>query len=342
MKGLRQILYERLSSNDNSEAHFLYDAFTQAGINDIEDVYACLESMDVVRKTEAYKLLKSLKMYKRGRIHETTRTTDPGAYGEMFGESPTKEVEKKEDVETVPLSKIMDAAITTSRTIRDVLNDRVIVNHTKDEIIKTTYDTILDILPNDTPILTTNYDNIIERYYDGVETRQGFKLEGNSHVWKNDWSGKGRVLVKIHGSLLWKLDGNKIKAYDTKAERGMDEDVMLYPTRSSKKYNVTPFKELLSKSEEILGHTSLLIVMGFSFRDDEINKIIRERLDSDMKMVVFGKDVTDEIKTNFDIEGLDVGNAVDNTIVTCNLDFTRSDASKVMRNLIERVNTLVG
>lgn len=342
MAELCRMLYKRLSRDDNPELAILYDSFTQTNIKDIEEVYDCLKSLDEVKKMHAYSILENLKLYKKGKMHKTTTIVGGGMLEQWHGKEPDKKIETKEEPETIPISNIMSAATTTIKIIRDVLNEKVVVDCTKDKIIKDTYAKILDILPDDTPILTTNYDNIIERYYDGIEPpiRQGFKREGHSHVWRNYWSGEGRMLVKIHGSLLWKRDGDKIKAYDTKAERNSNEDVMIYPDRSLKKYKNKPFNELFLQTKKILEKTNLLIVLGFSFRDKNINKILRYNLDDGMKMIVFSKDAVGDIKANFSANGLDVGSTVDNDIITHNLDFLRGDANNVMQSVIESVNAL--
>jgi hypothetical protein len=151
-------------------------------------------------------------------------------------------------------------------------------------------------------IFTTNYDLAFEYSLDslGVYYFNGFVgtinrrfdpavFEIDVHYRKAD---RGKVerhqkvldLVKLHGSINWaadKIDANNI--YGIKELSNFDGDsepIMIYPTPLKVDESLgMPYAELFRYFySSIAREETVLIVMGYSFSDDHINKIITQAL----------------------------------------------------------------
>ena len=80
-------------------------------------------------------------------------------------------------------------------------------------------------------------------------------------------------LLKLHGSLTWEREGEKIRR---KEKDEITEPIMIFP--SSNKYMQSyqePYFELFTKFQELLKRpNTLLITTGFSFADNHISQMI--------------------------------------------------------------------
>lgn len=98
-------------------------------------------------------------------------------------------------------------------------------------------------------------------------------------------------LYKIHGSITWIKENNKIREVDYR--HIADEDtVMIYPTPLKDRTTLmTPYSDLFRAMENaLLQKNSVLITLGYSFSDDHINRLILNSLAiPTFKLVVFGK-----------------------------------------------------
>jgi hypothetical protein len=97
-------------------------------------------------------------------------------------------------------------------------------------------------------------------------------------------------LVKLHGSISWVREKEEIleKNYE---EIGADETVMIYPTPLKDRSTLmVPYSDLFRMMENQLAlRNSLLIVLGYSFSDDHINRVIFNGFRSpSFRLVVFG------------------------------------------------------
>lgn len=97
-------------------------------------------------------------------------------------------------------------------------------------------------------------------------------------------------LVKIHGSISWVREGEKIfeKNFD---DIKSEETVMIYPTPLKDRSTLmVPYSDLFRMMENQLAlRNSLLIVLGYSFSDDHINRVIFNGFQSSsFRLVVFG------------------------------------------------------
>lgn len=142
-------------------------------------------------------------------------------------------------------------------------------------------------------VFTTNYDGVIEEYAreTGFEIINGFEYRRTmDHVWVGEWEArtnkKPLYLTKLHGSVSWYKDddGNLREAKDV-TQRPADRSVMIAPTEGPKDYGRKPFPELKSHFEDEMKDVKVLLVIGFSYRDEYIVDVIKKNLDRGMKLI---------------------------------------------------------
>ena len=163
--------------------------------------------------------------------------------------------------------------------------------------------------PLDTVIASTNYDMSIELYMlskgigyiDGFVQRTGTPII-NDFVWEQLYQpfnylkyhqGKAQhILLKLHGS-IWQFEkeGKMIKTLmdprtQSPIEIGIGETMMIFPTKEKEilSWNYYQFFNCFKKIE-----WKKLLVIGYSFRDESINRTIidRMKLDAETKLIVF-------------------------------------------------------
>lgn len=132
-------------------------------------------------------------------------------------------------------------------------------------------------------------------------------------------------LYKLHGSISWKRDGEDIREMDYESIKG-SEAVMIYPTPLKDRSTLmTPYSDLFRLMENCLMRSnSVLIVMGYSFGDDHINRLIFNALAvPTFKLVIFGD--SEQINKLQELE--------DNRIVV----FNSKSKIHYFNNLVEKV-----
>ena len=180
------------------------------------------------------------------------------------------------------------------------------------------HDSIINILSNmiRTPerlsVITTNYDTLFEEAAEYLEYTifDGFSFSSNPkfNVDLFDWSlvkpifnvksdkveYKKRTinLLKIHGSLTWKVDGEEIVRGGKITNLDKEIPLMIFP--SSNKYTHSyekPYFELFSKFQELLKKpNTLLITSGFSFADNHIAKMISQAIKTSASLTLLVTD----------------------------------------------------
>ena len=141
-----------------------------------------------------------------------------------------------------------------------------------------------------TSIYTPNYDLAFEYSLDklGIEYKDGFSGFVNRNFDPRTLQGKDKTaLIKIHGSVNWAVEDDKIKEFQPKFEDGkvIIEDtkpVLIYPT-SHKLYQTfsTPYSELMRHMlEEAETGNNVIIVIGYKYGDDHINEILIKALEN--------------------------------------------------------------
>lgn len=137
-------------------------------------------------------------------------------------------------------------------------------------------------------IFTTNYDAVIETALDihlGTETAKQWRgVTGRVRQKLNlkEWAeigARSATLTKLHGSLDWRRSGKEIHVGDSNFTGDHRKHAIIYPgfkgQNDSDFFSV--FHSYLGKS---LSESSLIVFIGFAFRDEYINTIIRENVSS--------------------------------------------------------------
>ncbi len=94
----------------------------------------------------------------------------------------------------------------------------------------------------------------------------------------------------MHGSVSWKLEGKKIKKLD---KSQIDEPLLIYPNASKfeESYQM-PFYEMISRFQiSLRANNTTLMIIGYSFGDSHINRIIEEAVDSNLSLKVIMVDL---------------------------------------------------
>ena len=159
-------------------------------------------------------------------------------------------------------------------------------------------------------IFTTNYDLFNEIALDelGFSYNNGFSgtyrrkfnpisynymYVENMNLHRDVWERVASFfnLIKLHGSISWLRRDGEVWEQDIKDIRD-DETVMIYPTPLKDRSTLmTPYSDLFRVMENrIVQRNSVLIVIGYSFSDDHINRVILNGLSvPSFRLVVFGK-----------------------------------------------------
>lgn len=159
-------------------------------------------------------------------------------------------------------------------------------------------------------IFTTNYDLFNEMALDelGFPYNNGFTgtyrrkfspasynymYVDNMNLSRDVWERVSSFfnLVKIHGSISWVRKDEQVWERDYESISG-DDTVMIYPTPLKDRTTLmTPYSDLFRAMENrLVQKNGVLIVMGYSFGDDHINRIILNALAvPSFRLVVFGQ-----------------------------------------------------
>lgn len=192
-------------------------------------------------------------------------------------------------------------------------------------------------------IFTTNYDLYNEQALDSLSFpynngfvgtyKRSFNPASYKYAYvedmnlsKNIWERVPNFynLYKLHGSISWVKEDNKIREIDYK-HISENDTVMIYPTPLKDRSTLmTPYSDLFRAMETgLLRKNSVLITLGYSFADDHINRLILNSLAiPTFKLVVFGK--SDAIKRLIEMD--------DSRIIVINSD----DKIHYFKNFVEK------
>lgn len=159
-------------------------------------------------------------------------------------------------------------------------------------------------------VFTTNYDLFNEMALDelGFPYNNGFAgtyrrkfspasynymYVDNMNLSRDVWEHVSSFfnLIKIHGSISWVRKDEQVWEQDYESISD-DDTVMIYPTPLKDRTTLmTPYSDLFRAMENrLIQKNGVLIVMGYSFGDDHINRIILNALAvPSFRLVVFGK-----------------------------------------------------
>jgi len=213
------------------------------------------------------------------------------------------------DGRRTPLLKFYQDHINIVKTLRDEIYKRVY--HTyweepqeQEESFRDTYLNLFNQFNNNIfDIFTTNYHLCIEYTFWGKDDlRQqftdGFMYDGKDVTFRNNFFENQKYryrLFKLHGSVNWKRnpnDPNKITRFNQPDFTNLDHHPILFP--GSKYTGIPPFNTLYQNFRQQLSKIPYCIIIGFSFRDEEINKIFKQALEGNkrLKYVIWNKNKT--------------------------------------------------
>jgi hypothetical protein len=155
---------------------------------------------------------------------------------------------------------------------------------------------------NSLRIFSMNYDLCVEKTWNSwslknkgydIELERGFYSIAEPEVSKKrcwDWKrldGENQInnekqpvfLYKLHGSIDWKTDGEKIKFEDGDgwSEININDSVFIFGETNKLHYN-DPFFYLFQEFRKWTLSSKLMISLGYSFGDPHINNVIRQSL----------------------------------------------------------------
>lgn len=141
-------------------------------------------------------------------------------------------------------------------------------------------------------VFTTNYDTCVELVAErlGLDWEDGFATHWDPRMFTRE--GVAVRIHKLHGSVLWYRDqfGNYLRApvRAATAAAGRDElfsgpslPLLIYPARKEAydapfAHNVEAFRRALGRPDSSSGGVTILIVIGYSFRDQSINTLLHD------------------------------------------------------------------
>jgi hypothetical protein len=144
-------------------------------------------------------------------------------------------------------------------------------------------------------IFTTNYDLVIENAlqeldgdefmynYSGAKGRVQRFLDLTQ--WQEDAKRTGGLLTKLHGSLNWKFNGDRIAIGDSGFTGIHAKHAIIYPGfkgRSNAAF-FEPFHDYFSRMLAVADH---VLIVGFAFRDEYITQLLRTSLAPSAKLTV--------------------------------------------------------
>ena len=138
-------------------------------------------------------------------------------------------------------------------------------------------------------IFTTNYDLVLEKVVNGKNINTGIRQDeygrnvfdySFSDVGQSDYNGR---LTKLHGSINWKREGRDIVI--TSNDYLGDTNCILYPGFKAIPGD-EPFRRMHDHLYSVSGMAELAIFIGFSFRDEYINHILRSIPPSTSKIII--------------------------------------------------------
>jgi hypothetical protein len=132
-------------------------------------------------------------------------------------------------------------------------------------------------------IATLNYDLSVEQAAKGEDVPFSTGIEDIEDGGRVEWPGEGVRLLKLHGSVDWGWRDARVAdgflPFDYVGTVGSRDENRVRPAmifgRRGKLRPEGPFLGLLEEFEEFLDRSLHLISIGYSFRDDHVNEIVR-------------------------------------------------------------------
>lgn len=215
---------------------------------------------------------------------------------------------------TNQIMEIDDKVYEKAKVVRNYLRQCIVggLSSTEVKAIYKTFYAKITQRTRKTPIsiFTTNYDLFNEMALDelGFPYNNGFSgtykrkfspasynymyvenMNLSRDVWERVFSFFN--LIKLHGSVSWVRKDEYIWEQDYESISD-DDTVMIYPTpQKDRSTLMTPYSDLFRTMEnKLMQKNGILIVMGYSFGDEHINRVILNALAvPSFRLIVFGQ-----------------------------------------------------
>jgi hypothetical protein len=172
-------------------------------------------------------------------------------------------------------------------------------------------------------VFTTNYDRVIEEYCKAepsIDLENGFVADEKRRVWEwnpttsykaSPQSQRLLRLYKLHGSLNWRstIDGTIEEVRPEErigigGEASYAENLLIYPGGKAEPTS-DPFRTLYEAFDQKMRDAAQCLVIGFSFRDEYLNRGFSEFLAREnTRLVVVSPSATNNVETNLKIISL--------------------------------------
>jgi hypothetical protein len=287
-KDFRSLLMKKYQSLTDYQSVYIYEIIKYEKFVDIEHVLQCTKDIQ-----DFYKNLQYGAVY----INSLKANYDVNNYGRQ-------------------LNDLIANMKFISTTIESEVYNNYSWNHTNDKDLSNLDVFIRYILNHSTnvDIYTTNYDRAVEEYCS--QNNDYLCSDGFEHInsigrsmWKNRFDQNVKDvtninLFKLHGSLNWKRHkqygiervGEESRANDP----NYVENLVIYPYLSPKDgMTVEPYKSIRNNFIERSKEIDVLVVIGYSFRDQHVNEILKKMIEDNKQMIFISPTVNSDLKDNF-------------------------------------------
>lgn len=231
--------------------------------------------------------------------------------------------DEKITLNNIPQEKLAEYITNAISSIKRFIMDAILSKTKSTEVIelyKSFYQKIINKnRKNPINIFTTNYDVYNETALDRLNFLYNNGFSGtverkfnpmlykymyveNMNLNKDVWEPVSYFfnLIKLHGSITWEADKNNMDIFENTNLDTLSNEmnkVMIYPSPLKDRSTLmTPYSDLFRFLENSLFlNNSTLIVIGYSFGDDHINRVIYNALaNPTFRLIIFGD--SDNIK----------------------------------------------
>lgn len=204
-------------------------------------------------------------------------------------------------------TRIISGLASLRSIIHQILRTSFVIDSDTSKSIGQMYDMILSVIKDEGvkefQVFTTNYDLVMETYSEraDLEIINGFKIYPyRKWIWANSWDRctdkPPLYLIKMHGSIYWHKDADdKIVETRSVVDEDIDRYSMIAPTEGAKDYDREPFSALINRFRTAIKEVDILLVIGFSYRDEKIVDIIKEGLKNNMILISISPDAATSI-----------------------------------------------
>jgi hypothetical protein len=190
-------------------------------------------------------------------------------------------------------------------------------------------------------IITTNYDCILEYYfaYVGIPFSRGIPSSPLASFQSIPFYKKNGVnILKVHGSVDWfkqeKEDDVRV-LYQT--VEGYNPEIIIPGNQKYREAFGSPYREIISKSDEIINNSNNFLVVGFGFNDQHITPRLKARIQKGMPIVVITKRITENTRIELSKASKMITIEEDSSALDCSLVTVRNNQKQNSYSIPERI-----